>query len=284
MDRFPEKRILITGAGSGLGRALSLEFARKRWRVCVTEINRQTAEETVRLVDGEGGEGIEVICDVTKEEDLQKAATHILEEWGGVDIMVNNAGAAGFGYFEKIPRDMWEWIFELNLKSVINGCRIFIPIMEAQKGGHIVNIASIAGLLSLPEMCSYSVTKAGVVSLSETLRSELSRKNIGVTVVCPTYFKTNEMNSFVSPDERQRELANAIRNRSSKILRILSSDKTAEDVARYVVKSIDRNRLYSIPQFDGRFLWTLKRYFPEFYYRMVSILYRKGYFDKIFGI
>jgi short-subunit dehydrogenase len=133
-------------------------------------------------------------------------------------------------------------------------------------------------------MCSYSVTKAGVVSLSETLRSELSRKNIGVTVVCPTYFKTNEMNSFVSLDERQRELANAIRNRSSKILRILSSDKTAEDVARYVVKSIDRNRLYSIPQFDGRFLWTLKRYFPEFYYRMVSILYRKGYFDKIFGI
>jgi len=161
---------------------------------------------------------------------------------------------------------------------------LFVPILEDQGGGHIVNIASIAGIASLPEMGSYSLTKAAVVSLSETLRSELSPKNIGVTVACPTYFRTNEADSFTSPDGRQMELADAIRNRSSTILRLLLSGKTAEDVAKDVVRAISKNRLYVIPQAEGRFLWRMKRVFPESYYRLLSAIYRKGYFDRFFGI
>ena len=96
MKRFSKKRILITGAGSGLGRALSLEFARKEWRVAVAEINQKRAVETVSMVNREGGEGLEVICDVTRMEELQEAAATVLEKWDGVDIVVNNAGAAAF--------------------------------------------------------------------------------------------------------------------------------------------------------------------------------------------
>ena len=284
MKRFSKKRILITGAGSGLGRALSLEFARKAWRVGVAEINQQRAAETVSMVNREGGEGLKVICDVTKAEELRKAASIVLEKWDGVDILVNNAGAAAFGLFEKIPIRTWDWILALNLRSVIHGCMLFVPILENQGGGHIVNIASIAGVASLPEMGSYSLTKAGVVSLSETLRSELSPKNIGVTVACPAYFKTNEMDSFTSPDRRQVELADAIRNRSSTILRLLLSGKTAEDVAKDVIRAVSKNRLYVIPQPEGRLLWRMKRSFPESYYKLLSTIYRKGYFDKFFGI
>ncbi len=284
MNRFPKKRVLITGAGSGLGRALSLEFARKGWRVAIAEINRQTAGETVRLVNSAGGKGLEIICDVTRIEDLERTASYVVEKWGGVDIVINNAGAAAFGHLEKIPAEMWDRILDLNLKSVINVCRLFIPILEDQGGGQIVNIASIAGIISFPEMGSYNATKAGVISLSETLRSELAPRNIGLTVVCPTYFKTNEMDSFAATDPRQQRLADAIRNRSSLLLRILLSGKTAEDVARHVVRSIEKNRLYVIPQLDGRFSWALKRYCPERYHQILSFIYLRGYFDKIFGI
>ena len=267
MKKFEGKRVFVTGAGSGFGRAIALEFARMGWKVGIGDIAMDRAEETRKLVDAAGGTGLVINCDVTKEENLQKAADLLLASWGGVDVVVNNAGVAGAGRIECIPEDQWDWIIALNLKSVIYGCKIFTPIMEKQGGGHFINMASSAGIACLPEMSCYNVTKAAVISLSETLRTELGPKNIGVTVVAPTFFASNLMDSFRSTDERQRKMANKFFERSK---------ATAEQVAHHAVKTMMKDRLYSIYQMDGKFVWLMKRLFPETYYNII----RKGYSKK----
>ncbi len=273
--KFPKKRIMITGAGSGLGRTLALEFAEMGWKVAIAEINPERSKETADLLNRKGGQSLEISCDVTKPEDLENVAARIKNEWGGIDIIVNNAGVSAGGYFEKIPLDKWEWIIDINLKSIIYGCRAFIPMLKEQGYGYIVNTASNAGMASLPEMGSYNMTKAGVISMSETLRLELAPHNIGVSVICPTFFKTNLMNQFTSPDERQRKLAEAFFNKST---------VTSEKIARHVICSIRKKRFYIITQFDGKLAWYGKRYFPELYFKTVSFIYRLKIFEKFLGV
>ena len=274
MKRFPKKRIIITGAGSGLGRAISLEFAQMAWKIIVADVNMERAEETVTLINSAGGEGIAINCDVSRPEDLENAAELLEKEWGGVDIVVNNAGIAAGGYMEKIPLEEWDRIIGINFKGIIHGCRTFIPVLEKQGGGYIVNVASNAGIASLPEMSSYNATKAAAISLSETLKIELVKKNIGVTVVAPTFFKTNLMDSFTSPDERQRIMANAFFDKST---------CSAEDVARLTVKAITRNKTYVVTPLDGNLTWYFKRLFPELYFKLFRFGYKSGWGEKSLG-
>jgi NAD(P)-dependent dehydrogenase (short-subunit alcohol dehydrogenase family) len=275
MKRFPKKRVVITGAGSGLGRAISIEFAKLGWNVCVTDIDMERAKATEALVSQMGGTPLVIRCDVTQPEQLESLADALKKQWGGVDIVINNAGVAAAGYMEKITLKTWDWIITLNLKSVIYGCRAFIPILEKQSNGHIVNVASSAGIASLPEMSCYNVTKAAVISLSETLKVELNPKNIGVSVVAPTFFKTNLMDQFTSPDPRQKILADAFFNKSR---------VTSEDVARHVLRSIKRNKLYVITQIDGKFSWFCKRMTPETYFTVLGWIYKCGLGDRLLGM
>lgn len=274
MKKFIKKRVLITGGGSGLGRALCLGFAEMGWKVCVADINDERAEETAELVIKKGGNAITFHCDVAKTSDIQLLADKVLEAWGGIDILINNAGIATAGFMEKISSEQWDRIIDINLKSIITSCRIFIPILATQGGGHIVNVASNAGIACLPEMSCYNVTKAAVISLSETLKSELSPKKIGVTVAAPTFFKTNLMESFQSPDERQKKMAETFFKRSK---------YSAEDISAHIIRSVFKNRLYVITQLDGKLVWYLKRLSPEFFYKIMSLGHRKGLTEKLLG-
>jgi short-subunit dehydrogenase len=273
--KFPEKRVVITGAGSGLGRALALEFAKRNWNVAIAEINDERAKESAEMVKKKGGKALTIHCDVTKPEDFENVLDIVKKEWKGVDILINNAGVASAGWFEKIPLEKWDWIIGLNTKSIIHGCRTFIKYFkEAKSGGYIVNVASNAGMASLPEMVSYNATKAATISISETLKIELSKINVGVSVVCPTFFKTNLMDQFTSPDERQREMANTF----------FGAAKTnAEKVAIHTIKSIEKNRLYVVTQKDGRNMWMVKRLTPELYFKVFCILYKRGIYEKHLG-
>ena len=273
--RFPEKRVFITGAGSGLGRCMALELAARGWRVAVSDINRKRIQESAGMVGAAGGRALELPCDVTKPKDFEKALKTVNREWGGVDIVVNNAGVAAGGYMDAIPLAEWDWIIGVNLKSVVYGCRTFIPQLREQGGGHIVNIASNAGIASLAEMSSYNVTKAGVISLSETLSIELAPHRIGVTVVCPTFFKTNLMDQFKSTDERQRKLAEQMFARAN---------TSAEKIARHTVRSVEKGKLYVLTQFDAKLAWRTKRMSPELYFRFLGWAYRKGFFEKFTGV
>jgi NAD(P)-dependent dehydrogenase (short-subunit alcohol dehydrogenase family) len=270
--KFPGKRVVITGAGSGLGRALALEFAKRNWNVAIAEIDDKRAKETAEMVKKEGGIPLTIHCDVTKPQDLDDVLKKVLKEWKGVDILINNAGVASAGWFEKIPLEKWDWIIGLNTKSIIHGCRTFIKYFkETHSGGYIVNVASNAGIASLPEMVSYNATKAATISISETLKIELAKINVGVSVVCPTFFKTNLMDQFTSPDQRQVDLANTFFG---------NAKTTSEKVACHTIRSIEKNRFYVITQKDGRNMWRMKRWFPELYFKVLSIFYRTGFYEK----
>jgi Short-chain alcohol dehydrogenase of unknown specificity len=273
--RYPKKRVIITGAGSGLGRALAIEFAKLQWNVAIADINDARAQETLALIKKFALNVIALECDVRNPENLEQTVQRVKNEWGGLDIMVNNAGVAAGGFLEKISLSDWDWIININLRGVLNGCRAVIPLFKEQRSGYIVNIASSAGLVSLAEMSSYNMTKAAVISISETLKIELSTSGIGVSVVCPTFFKTNLMEQFHTPEERQRKLAQRFFDKSY---------MSAERVARHIVKSITRNRFYVIAQIDGKLLWWMKRHFPETYFKVSCFIYRKGYFYKYLGI
>ena len=275
MDRFKTKTVVITGAGSGFGRGLAMEFAKLGWKVAVSDINMARAEETVRFMDG-NGQGVAIKCDVTKPEEVQALADAVIAKWGTADIIINNAGVPVVGYMEKITLEDWKFEIDLMLMGVIYGCRTFIPIFKKQGWGHIVNTASSAGIVSLPEMAPYNVTKAGVISLSETLRGELRGSNIGVTVVCPTFFKTNLMDQARTTDERQLKMANAFFEKMS--------FGTTESVSRATMKAIRKNRLYVVPQPDAKIAWFMKRMTPHTFYKVNAFIYSHGILDKILGI
>ncbi len=272
LNKFPQKRAFITGAGSGIGQAMALELANYGWRICICDINSQRANKTANLVKQKGGHPFVLNGDVTEYELLEDAAAELETKWGGVDILINNAGIAAAGYMEKISLERWESIININLKSVIYGCKAFIPLLKKQtSGGYIINVASSAGIVSFPEMASYNVTKAGVISLSETLKIELAPHNIGVTVVAPTFVKTNLMDSFTSTDERQKKMAITFFN---------NSNSSARDIAKHTFQCVKRNKLYAIQQVEGKVSWLFKRFFPELYISLMSFSYKKKFFDK----
>lgn len=275
MKKFPNKRLVITGAGSGLGRTLAIDFGKLGWKVAVSDINTDRAAETVEKVNAAGGQAMAVRCDVAMEGDVENLARQVTAEWGGADVVINNAGVPSLGFVEKIPMEDWKWIIGINLLGVVHGCKTFIPIFRRQGGGHIVNIASSAGICSMAEMAPYNVTKAGVISLSETLRVELAGENIGVSVVCPTFFKTNLMDNARYTDKHQIDLSNAVFEKSL---------CTAEDVSRDIIRAVARNKMYVLTQIDARFFWRLKRLMPQKFFTIIGWVYRKRLFDKLLGV
>jgi NAD(P)-dependent dehydrogenase (short-subunit alcohol dehydrogenase family) len=253
-------RVVITGAGSGLGRALALHLAGRDARIIVSDVSVGSAEETVKLM--KGGEGIVLPCDVSKPKEMELLADESFRRLGGVDLLINNAGVAVAGEIGEVPLSDWEWVVGVNLWGVIHGCHYFAPRMRKDKSGHILNVASAAGLLSGPMMAPYNVTKAGVVALSETLRADLEKDGIGVSVLCPTFFQTN-----IGTSGRGAEHLKPVINE------LLAAGKlSAGDVARIAIDACDKNDLYISPHADGRWMWRMKRLAPESFY---------NYFPKI---
>lgn len=268
----PRPRTVITGAGSGLGRELALRFARIQGRLLISDIREDTLTETAQMIERLGGEALAIRADVSNRHQVEALAQAMQERWGGTDILVNNAGVPAGGLVGEAPLEDWEWIMGINLWGVIYGCHYFIPQLKAARRGYILNVASSAGIASLPEMASYNVTKAGVIALSETLHAELAPDRICVTVLCPTFFKTNLMANFRSPTERQRKLAEAMFARAR---------MTTSQVADAALRGLERGEPYVIPQKDGQLLWHLKRLAPKLYLRQLAKRYASGLVERL---
>lgn len=263
-------RVAVTGAGSGLGRAIATRFAAAGADVLVSDVDR-TAAETVGKELGQPA----IELDVTSDAAWQAALDRCQADWGGLDVLVNNAGVGAGGRFERISIEDWDWIWEINLKGVVRGCRTFVPLFKDQHAGHIVNVASLAGIMNLPAMSSYNVTKAGVISLSETLRLELEPYGVHTTVVCPAYVRTNLGDRLRSPDAGLAVLIDKL---------MASSPVTAEDIAGQVVDAVARKRFLVLTHPDGRRSARLKRLAPRlvdgqvrtYWSRLRSTLEREG--------
>lgn len=200
--------VVITGAGSGLGRATAERFARKGDTVVVSDINLDGAQETVQLIAKRGGTAHAYRVDVTDVEGMDKFAAEVAEKHGVPDIVVNNAGFTTAGTFMQHEPEDWERLMGVNVYGVITGCRLFAKQMiDAGKPGHIMNVAS--GIAFAPVLLSpaYCTTKKAVVMLSECLRAELAPHKIKITAICPGFMQSNFYSSaqHVGLDEQERE-------------------------------------------------------------------------------
>lgn len=256
------KHALITGAGSGLGRAISVALAQRGWHLALADINDAGSEETLRLVRAAGGNGQVEHLDVTQLEQWQQLRERLAKAWPQLDLLVNNAGVGVGGEVGKLPLEDWRWIVDINLWGVIYGCHTMVDWLKANPhGAHIVNIASMAAIVSAPSMAPYNVTKAGVLSLSETLYGELRPHNVGVTGVCPSFFPTSIVKSGRFQGDGQREVATKL---------MASSTCTAEHVAAKILRAIDRKRLYVTVPGVATFFWRLKRLMPVSVLKLIS--------------
>lgn len=260
-------RVYLSGGATGLGRALALLLAERQARILIADVNLEEAERTAQDVRERGGEAVVRRCDVTKADEIEAAAQDIEERWGGVDLVVNNAGVAAAGVMGKLALADWQWIVGVNLWGVVHGCHVFAPRLAAQKSGFVLNVASAAGFASLPQMSAYNVTKAGVIALSETLYAELGEHGVQVSVLCPTFFHSGLMRTFRSPDDRSRRRAEAFFARSK---------VTSDDVARAALAGLERGQPHIVPQLDGRFVWAMKRLLPAGYLAALRRFHRAG--------
>jgi len=184
------KTAFITGAASGIGLGVSTALAQAGVKVMMCDIEQAALDKAVEGLKRTNADVAGVIADVSLKAELQAAADKTIETYGAVHIIHNNAGVAGSGGYDAWTDTGWNWTIGVNLMAVIWGVEIFGPLIEKAGGGHIVNTASIAGLIS-GSGNAYNVTKYGVVALSEGLRQELAPRGIGVSVLCPGFIHTN---------------------------------------------------------------------------------------------
>jgi NAD(P)-dependent dehydrogenase (short-subunit alcohol dehydrogenase family) len=257
---------IVTGAASGLGRALAVELARGGWHVALADINDAGSTETLALARQAGGDGQVEHLDVTSVDAWQALREKLKSTWPALDLLVNNAGVGCAGNVGELPLDDWHWIVNINLFGAIYGCHAMIEWMkENPRGAHIVNIASMAAIVSAPGMAPYNVTKAGMLSLSETLHGELKPYKIGVTGVCPAFFPTNILKNGRFHKPEQRQVAKTLMSHSR---------LSAEDAARRIVRAIERNQLYVFAPGVAGLFWRLKRMMPRSLLRFVAHNYR----------
>lgn len=256
-------RAVITGAGSGLGRELALQLAACGAKLWLVDINKDAAERTAReCLSGGALEARSGLCDVRERAAIETLAREVDAEWQGADLVVNNAGVAVGGWFEEQSLDDWQWIIETNLWGVIYGCHYFMPLLKKSRG-HLLNIASAAGILFPANLASYNVTKAGVVALSETIYGEARYTGVSATVACPTFFMTNLLQTARLARPELREAG----DRAFK-----GSFTTATAVARCCLKAVEKKRLYALPSWDARFGWRVKRIAPVLFNRLLAAM------------
>ncbi|MCH7892886.1 MAG: SDR family oxidoreductase [Proteobacteria bacterium] len=264
MSSGDARRVLITGAASGLGKSLALRFAADGWRVAVCDLDEDRLSQTAEEIDRGGGTCMYLRADVTSEQDIEQLAESVSDHWGGLDVLVNNAGIAIAGRTDETSMEEWRRIFEVNFFGVLRTTQAMLPLIA--QGGHIINVASFAGIAAAPGLVAYNTTKAAVISFSESLRAELVDREIGVSVACPAFFKTRLMETSGAPHDKTRAMVERVMERS-KI--------TADDVAEQVFASVRTRQFMLIPHVDARWYWRWKRFFPELYFRGLQRMARR---------
>lgn len=193
MKDFEDKVAVITGAASGIGRALAGRCVREGMQVVLADIDQNALDQAARELEADGGSVLAIQTDVSRAEDVEALAHRALERFGAVHMLFNNAGVIVGGRLWEHSLADWEWILNVNLWGVIHGIRTFVPLMlEQDIPCHIVNTASIAGLIAPPNSGIYNVTKHGVVAITETLYHEFAEigAQIKVSVLCPSHVRT----------------------------------------------------------------------------------------------
>lgn len=232
------RRVLITGAAGGLGRALTAAFTARGDRVLTTD----------RV-------GADLTLDVTSDTDWAAAREHVERTWGGLDILVNNAGVAGGGRVDVDTLDEWQRLVDINLLGTVRGTKTFVPMMKSAGSGRIVNIASLAGLVHPAGMGSYNATKAAVVAFTETIGHELAGFGVTAHAVCPGFFRTGLIESVRGEDAAVGAVIGAL---------IDHAPHGPDHIAAEILTQLEAGAELILPDEAGRAAWALKQDRPAY--------------------
>lgn len=252
MDDFNGRVIAVTGAAHGLGEATAHAFAARGARLAICDIDGEALDEVREALEKRGTEVLTCTVDVTRADQFKEFSRQVYERFGGVDVLVNNAGVVLFGPMKDMTLEDWQWIIGINLWGIIHGTHFFLPGMMERGSGHIVNIASAAGLLPMPMLSAYSGTKSAVVSMTRVWRGEGAARGVGFTAICPGMMNTNIARSIRMCTGEERK---AIAEPSWKATKFLSSKRyDPSTIAEAIIRAVEKNRSVVPVGFETRLL------------------------------
>ena len=263
---FRGKVVVVTGAGSGIGKATALAFAREGADLVIADVNGDRLAIVSAEIEAAGARVMSMKVDVSKRSEVDELAGTVIAERSRVDIVMNNAGVAIGGPFVETPIEEFEWIFSVNFWGVLYGIKAFLPHMMARKYGHIVNTSSLAGLCAMPGLSAYSSTKFAVAGLSEALRAELKEHGIGVTTVCPGVIDTR-----VVADGRMHLDESSRANRSAVVEFYRRFGWPPERVAKAVLNAVRMDRSVVPVGPEAWLQWFAKRLSQKGYEAMIRL-------------
>lgn len=254
MKNLADKVALVTGAGSGIGEQIALHLAKEGCHIVVTDINLPEAERVAESIKAMGRDSVAIQLDVANMENWEKVAAEAIAWKGGVDILVNNAGFMIGGSITEIELEMWQKITSVNVFGVIHGIKAFEQHMKKRGSGHIANISSLFGLMHLPYVSTYAMTKAAVVGLTNALRPELAAFGIGVTLVCPGSVSTKLVDHGSWSNSKGGNF----------IPEMFAQHHTSppEKIARQVVDAIKKDKPILMAGSDAKALGVMLRFMP----------------------
>lgn len=272
MKTFHDRTCLVTGAASGIGRALALALAREGACLCLTDRNDKGLEDCARLAEAAGGKVVACrALDITDEQAVMAFAKAVRERGGAVDVVMNVAGISTWGTIQALESRHWRQLVEVNLMGPVHVLRAFVPaMMDAGRGGHVVNVSSAAGLFGLPWHAAYSATKFGLRGISEVLRFDLRRYGIGVSLVCPGAVDTGLVQTvdIVGVDAGDARVQALTR-------RFQRHAVSPERAAAAILKGVRRNRYLIFTSRDVRIGYWFQRKFAWPYEMAMRLLSKR---------
>jgi short-subunit dehydrogenase len=247
-----DKRALITGAGSGIGRAIALELARHGSHLWLLDINELTLESVTIEARSYGVDVMTRRCDLRRGDEILSAFDEVLKTWSGIDILVNNAGIMCYGATENISDQQWTELLAVNLTAPITLTRLFLPSLLKRPEAHIVNVCSIYGLVPYRRLAAYQTTKFALVGFSQSLRLEYGRRGLGITALCPGLVQTD----LIAAAERGGRVMGRLNFPTHLAV-------PPEQIALRAVRAIQKNEGLVVCTTHARALWLVYRCFPR---------------------
>ena len=271
MKNLEGKIVVVTGAGSGIGRALALQLAAQGAQLALCDINETNLQKTVEIASAHGVKVYSAAFDVSKREAFGTFADNVARALGNASVIINNAGVALSQNVEGMDRKDFEWVLNINFWGVVNGCEAFLPQLRQQKDAHIVNISSIFGIIGVPSQSAYNASKFAVKGFTEALRQELNGSNIHVTCVHPGGIKTNIARNARVHNDMFGRVAD-VKKLAADFDRLAAT--TAEEAARQIVRAIENNQKRLLIGKDAKALDVIQRLLPNHYDTVLNVGYK----------